>query len=185
MTQPTCLTIKPIAHSCAKEEDLFLEWFLQIPSVTEVKKQNETIEIFFDKEEIPKNDQHGLAAIFYRFKMDIEQLNLLLKSHGTGWLFYQNGNPTHHNVWPGGDKKPAFIKNAVICEKIDFFSQLDEKLLFIWLDSIKSIIEHEGIREKHYLHIKKENLTDEDFQELLRLFELYKIDTKQLRALKN
>lgn len=181
MNQPV-LTIKPIEHKTSLEEKLFLEWFEQIPSVTEVKKQNGTIQIFFDKDEIPEDDQHGLAAIFYRFKMDIEQLNELLKLHGTGWLFRQDGNPNHHNVWPGGNKKPAFIKNAIICGKIDYFSYLDEDMLFIWLGMIPSIIEKEGIKEKLYLHITK--ISDEDFKELMRMFELYKVDTKQLEALK-
>jgi len=185
MDQKICLTIKPISHSTPKEEKLFLEWFQKIPSVTDVAQQDGNIHIFFADKEVPEDDLHDLSAVFYRFNIDIKQLNLFLDSIEKDWQFRQDGNPNHHNMWPGGDKKPAFIKNAIVCGKIDYFSYLDEDLFFIWLRSIPSVIEHEGIREKLYLHIPKGNITEEDFAELMRLFELYKVDTKQLKKLQS
>jgi len=177
------LKIKPISHKSPEEKNLFIEWFYQIPSVRGVKEKDNVIEVHFNKEEIPEDDQHDLAAIFYRFKMDIEPLNELLKKNGTGWLFKQNGNPNHHNVWPNKEK-PGFAKEALVCGKIDYFSQLDESLFFIWLDRINSVINREGIKQKLYLHVKKEDLTEADYQELKALFELYGVDTKQLKTLK-
>lgn len=68
----------------------------------------------------------------------------------------------------------------LVCKKVYFYSQLDEKYFFAWLQDIKTIVRLDGIGDELYLYCKSSVVSDQDLREILALFYRYKIDMKQL-----
>ena len=103
------------------------------------------------------------------------------------WQFREDGKFSHENVWPGGDKKPDFLKKGktLICERISYYSYIDEDMFFAWLEGISAVADIKGIRENLYINIKSDIIPDGDLKEFLALFHRYKVDMSQLKIFLN
>lgn len=71
------------------------------------------------------------------------------------------------------------------CEKVAFFSELDEEMFFSWIQKIDSVIKAEGVGQQIRLHVQSEYLPDKCLRELLALFWRYQINMRQFRSFRN
>lgn len=76
-------------------------------------------------------------------------------------------------------------KIILICRRVIFYSTIDEDLFFEWVNRIPAIMSLKGISDEIHLSVKDVNLDYTDLNELVALFDRYKIDTKQLRVFLN
>lgn len=73
----------------------------------------------------------------------------------------------------------------LICKSVWFYSQLDEKYFFEWLQNIKAITRYDGIGDELYLYCKSSVISDQALRDILGLFYRYKVDMKQLAVFLN
>lgn len=73
----------------------------------------------------------------------------------------------------------------LICKRVLFYSSIDEDLFFEWISRIPVITEVKGISDEIHLHVLNESLKYEHLNEIVALFDRYKIDMQQLSVFMN
>ena len=73
----------------------------------------------------------------------------------------------------------------LICNKVVFYFQKDEEVFFEWIKRIKCINKISAAGDELYLHIKKNDISDDDLRDFIGLFYRYNIDMKQLQVFLN
>jgi len=76
-------------------------------------------------------------------------------------------------------------KNFLIWKNVRFYSDLEKKVFFEFIEKIKSIAEFEQENKKLYLYFKSKRIPDKDLRALIGLFDRFKIDMKQLKIFLN
>ncbi len=71
------------------------------------------------------------------------------------------------------------------CKRVKFFSRRDEDAFFEWAKKIKSIKLIKGVGDKIQLYVGKQEISNEDFRDIIALFNRYKVDMKQLELFLN
>lgn len=74
---------------------------------------------------------------------------------------------------------------TLICKRVTYYSDGDEKAFFEWLMSIGCIKELSGVGDELHLHIPRRRISNADLRELLAISERYEIDMKQLAQFAN
>ena len=75
---------------------------------------------------------------------------------------------------------------VIICKRVIFYSQNDESAFFEWINKMKFVDRFSQAYDELYLHISKENLKDDELNDLIAFFYRYKIRRmKQLAAFLN
>lgn len=69
------------------------------------------------------------------------------------------------------------------CRRVRFYALKDEDAFFEWIKKIDCIASFEGAGPELYLDLKATRLSNDDFHELLALFDRYKIDMTQFQPL--
>lgn len=75
-------------------------------------------------------------------------------------------------------------KYYITCKSVFFYSVNDEAMFFDWIKRIGCIKSFEGARDELYLDLVDRELTYDDIKDLIALLYRYKIDMKQLAALR-
>jgi len=70
----------------------------------------------------------------------------------------------------------------LVCDRVVYYSQGDEKAFFDWLASIKSVRRWHGEGTRLNIHVPK-NISARGLSELDALFQRYGVDRKQLAQL--
>lgn len=74
----------------------------------------------------------------------------------------------------------------LICRKVSFLSQGDERSFFEWIDNIPSVMKDVGVLDELHLYVRSKNIKDTDLRELVALFCKYEIkDATQLQVFLN
>jgi hypothetical protein len=71
---------------------------------------------------------------------------------------------------------------VLICKRVIYFSDGDERAFFDWLNSIKVVRKWHGVGESLFLHVPR-RVSASGYRELDAFFRRYKIDRKQLGQL--
>ena len=74
-------------------------------------------------------------------------------------------------------------QNYITCQKVYFYSPLDEDIFFTWIKRIPCIINCEGAGDELYLELTLQELTYHDIKDLIALLYRYKIKMDQLQPL--
>lgn len=70
--------------------------------------------------------------------------------------------------------------NVLICRAVSFYCRKDEDAFFEWIKKIDCIDEISGAGRELYLHICADEIHDYNLDDLIGLFNRYKVDMKQL-----
>lgn len=71
------------------------------------------------------------------------------------------------------------------CSPLRFYTELDEELLFQWLNAISCIQTIKGVGNELQLYIESSAISHDDLLNLIGIFERYRFDAKQLLVFKN
>ena len=97
---------------------------------------------------------------------------------GAHWDVVYPDGIKHHNVYPAANKitKPAPETKTIICSLPVFYTDLDERFFFEWIQKIACIIKIQGKGRELYLSIDVQLICDQDLRHLEGLFMRYKLE---------
>lgn len=93
------LVCKHVTYFSSYDEDAFFEWLQKIPSVKRFIGRLDELYIFFESNIIPDKDLRELMGLFYRYHVDMKQLEIFLNESNKNWFDIADVS-SHHNVWP-------------------------------------------------------------------------------------
>lgn len=93
------LKCKSVWYYSPLDEDLFFEWIKKIPSIIKYEGKHDELLIYVQSEIISDNDLRELLALFYRYKIDMNQLTIFLNDDNKGWFFNNKKAFWHRRVF--------------------------------------------------------------------------------------
>lgn len=84
------LVCKTVWYYSQKDEDAFFEWLKKIPCIVDVYGIRDELYLHAKSKRIADQDLRELLALFYRYKVDMKQLEIFLNSKNKKW-FYEGG----------------------------------------------------------------------------------------------
>ena len=96
------LVCKEVNFYSTFDDDAFFEWLKKISCVSSVKGFGEELYINVDKSKITEIDLREILALFYRYDVDMKQLEVFLNDENKPWFF---------------DNKEAFWHKKVFLEQ--------------------------------------------------------------------
>ena len=103
-TKSIILTCKSVWYYSTKDEDAFFEWIKKIPYIEFCNGRLDELYLHCKEEVIEEDDLLELLALFYRYKVDMKQLNQFLNQSNKEWFFQDKKTFWHKKVF---GKKPS------------------------------------------------------------------------------
>jgi len=83
------LVCKAVRFYCNKDEDAFFEWIKKIDCIKELSGVGRELYLHICSDVIHEYDLRDLIGLFYRYKVDMKQLQRFLTDENKHW-FYEN-----------------------------------------------------------------------------------------------
>jgi len=93
------LVAKKLAFYALKDEEAFLGWLKSIKSVKALDYQGAELHIYVKSNQIPDQDLSDLLALFFRYKIKMDQLSVFLNDSNKEWFFEQPKMYWHKKVF--------------------------------------------------------------------------------------
>ncbi len=81
------------------DEEAFFEWVNRISFIEAVKECNDLLHISLIENNIPKDDLRELIALFYRYKIEMKQLQIFLNENNKEWFFDNKKAYWYRKIW--------------------------------------------------------------------------------------
>ena len=81
------LICKSVWYYSSFDEDLFFEWIKKIPAIIKYEGKHDELLIYVQHEIINDNGLRELLALFYRYKIDMNQLAVFFNNENRNWFF--------------------------------------------------------------------------------------------------
>ena len=94
------LVCKRIDFYSAFDEDVFFEWLKKIPCVSTVRGFGEELYIDIDKSKFTEMHLREMLALFYRYDIDMRQLEVFLNDDNKSWFFDNKEAFWHRKIFP-------------------------------------------------------------------------------------
>ena len=98
------LVCKSVWYYSSVDEDMFFEWITKIPSIIQCDGVGDELYLYFVSKKISAVDLRQLLALFYRYKIDMKQLQIFLNKSNKHW-FQDNKKAYWHRRVFGITKK--------------------------------------------------------------------------------
>lgn len=85
------------------DEEIFFEWLQKIPSIQKIEAVSSDLNLYVDKKLLNDDDFRELLALFYRYKVDMKQLQTFLTKKNREWFYGSPKGYWHYRVF--GKKK--------------------------------------------------------------------------------
>lgn len=72
------ITCKRVRYTCYNDEDVFFEWIKSMPCIQKFDGAHDELYLDLIDEELSYDDIQDLAALLYRYKIDMKQLQPLI-----------------------------------------------------------------------------------------------------------
>jgi hypothetical protein len=93
------LVCKGIYFYSSLDEDAFFEWIKKISYVLSVKGFGEEIYIDIDKSKLVEENLREILALFYRYNIDMKQLEIFLSDENKSWFFDNKESFWYGGIW--------------------------------------------------------------------------------------
>ncbi len=90
MNQGVTLVCKEVMYYSLIDEDMLFEWLKRIPSIIKIDGRHDELYLHIKSCKISNRDLRALISLFYRYKIDMKQLQIFLNDNNREWLM---GNP--------------------------------------------------------------------------------------------
>jgi len=89
------LICKKVRFFCNKDEDAFFEWIKKIGCIERFEGAGNELYLYICADDIHDQDLDDLIGLFYRYKIDMKQLQRFLTKDNKSW-FYDNKKAFWH-----------------------------------------------------------------------------------------
>lgn len=103
-TARVVLTCKSVLFFSHHDEDAFFEWLEKIGSIEDSKGSRDVLYVYMKSNEIPDDDLREIIALFYRYAVDMKQLQIFLNKDNKEW-FYEKPREYWYDYVFGEPKK--------------------------------------------------------------------------------
>ena len=93
------LICKRVVFYALKDENAFLNWVKSIKSIKGLEYEGDQIHLYFKTLQISDNDLQDLIALFFRYKIKMEQLAVFLNDKNREWFFANSKMYWHKKVF--------------------------------------------------------------------------------------
>lgn len=100
----TLLICKSIWYYTSTDEDLFFTWLKKIKCIKKIDGRLDELYLHISSHKISDNNLVELIALFYRYKVDMKQLQIFLNNKNKAWFFDNKRAYWHRRVF-GATKK--------------------------------------------------------------------------------
>jgi hypothetical protein len=104
MNNPIILICKRVHYYCHKDEDMFFEWISRIKCIVKWDGLRDELYLYVKTKRIGNENLRDLLGLFYRYKIDMKQLQIFLNKNNKSW-FYDNKKAYWHRRVFGNNKK--------------------------------------------------------------------------------
>jgi len=80
------LTCKAVKFHSSGDENSFFEWLGTIKSIVKRDAAYDELYLYFEDKNIPEKDLRELISLFFRYKVDMKQLQVFLTEENKDWL---------------------------------------------------------------------------------------------------
>ena len=87
MKRKNFLVCKNVKFNSAFDKEGFFEWINKVKSIIEIKKNDNSLYLFFKTKRISDKDFRALIGLFDRFKIEMKQLKVFLNERNKKWVF--------------------------------------------------------------------------------------------------
>lgn len=88
-TNENILICKAVKFHCRKDEDAFFEWIKKFDCIDRISGLGRELYLHIAADEIHDYNLRDLLGLFYRYKLDMQQLSRFLTDDNKKW-FYDN-----------------------------------------------------------------------------------------------
>ncbi len=82
----TKLLCKGVYYYSSHDEDAFFEWLKKISSITSMSFNLDELYLHFASDVIPDDDFREIIGLFYRYKIDMKQLQVFINNDNREWF---------------------------------------------------------------------------------------------------
>ena len=93
------LVCKAVRFFCLKDEDAFLEWIEKINCIDHTSALGREIYLHIATDKIKDQDLEDLIGLFYRYKIDMQQLAWFLTDENKEWFYDNKKAFWHKNIF--------------------------------------------------------------------------------------
>ena len=86
MAKKVTLICKRVYYYSPTDKELFFEWISRIPSIKSFEGVHDELHLFVENSEIPDQDLREIISMFYRYKIDMKQLQIFLNPKNKSWF---------------------------------------------------------------------------------------------------
>lgn len=87
MDEKLILICDSVVYYSIQDEEMFFEWAARIPSIAKINGKGTEIYLHVKNNKIPDDDLRELIGLFYRYKVDMEQLAVFLNKDNREWFY--------------------------------------------------------------------------------------------------
>ena len=81
------------------DEDAFFEWLKKISCISKMEGFGEELYIDVDRSKLTEMDLREMLALFYRYNIDMKQLELFLSDENKSWFFDNKESFWYDRIW--------------------------------------------------------------------------------------
>ena len=93
------LIAKSVAFYSHQDEEAFLNWIKAIKSIKMIDYQGSEMHIYIKSNRISDKDLNNLLALFFRYKIKMNQLSVFLNDANKEWFFDQSKMYWHKKIF--------------------------------------------------------------------------------------
>ncbi len=97
------LICRGVRFYCLKDEDAFFDWLKKIKCIEKLSAAGRELYLHICSDQIHDQDLDDLIGLFYRYKIDMKQLQRFLTKDNKSWFFDNKKAFWHKKVF--GDSK--------------------------------------------------------------------------------
>ena len=81
------LVAKKVVFYALKDEEAFLGWLKSIKAIKQIDYAGVNLHIYIKNKQISDQDLSDLLALFFRYKIKMDQLKIFLNDQNRSWFF--------------------------------------------------------------------------------------------------
>ena len=95
MAKQVVLVCKRVWYYSSTDEDMFFEWISRIKCIATYDGVRDELYLYINTKRVSNENLRELLALFYRYKIDMKQLQIFLNKNNNQW-FYDNKKAYWH-----------------------------------------------------------------------------------------
>jgi|GEM_PF-802076 hypothetical protein len=166
------LVFKDIKFYCQKDRLAFFEWIKRLEYVHDVIETDQEVIIDLFNGDLNQLELFDLIALFHRYKVDLRQLQKLVRPSNRRWLMKRRVQ-RYKEIF--GEEGPI-IKNGLVFGPLNFCSPEDKEMFLDWVQTVRHLESYRFKKNVLYANLYSTPIGIEDLKNLIGIFKRYNLD---------